>query len=239
MHYGKNLFMKASLTCLLLLASVMNSHAAIVVGGSSLLTETFLSQLENQLGEGPIALTNIFTKSTGLTAADFHTAADGQGRTIVVLQATNDDNSQSAVVGGYNPQSWNNTTGFNTVNSDPANRTAFLFNLTLSQFLLQKTNSRGDYQTYSSTSDGPSFGISDLRVDFSLNTGSSYLDSYGPSLANGASVIDGISGAFDGNSNITISALEVFKISQVPIPSAVWLFVSALLGFLGLKRRTQ
>lgn len=226
MQHQKKFITKVCLSGLLLASSVLNAQAAVVVGGSSLLTGTFLSQLETQLGEGPITLTNIFTKSTGSTSLDFHNAVDGQGRTFVVMQAT-EDNGNAAVIGGYNPQSWNSVG-----HTSPAETSSFLFNLSKSQFFLQQ----GAYVTLNQSVYGPSFGSGyDIFVDSTLNSGYSYLSTYTNTLA-GKSIIDGSS--YNG-ANVSYGALEVFTISQVPVPGASWLFGSAILGLLGLKRRGQ
>lgn len=224
MQSQNHMMTKVCLSGLLLAASVMEAQAAVVIGGSSLLTETFLSQLESQLGEGPIALTNIFTKSTGSTSIDFHNAADNKGRTFVVMHAT-EDNGNTAVIGGYNPESWNSVAHTNT-----SQQSSFLFNLSISQFFLQ----RGPYVTLNQSSYGPSFGGGyDIFVDSSLNSGYSYLATY-TNTSSGKSIIDGSS--YNGP-NVSYGAMEVFTISQVPVPGAAWLFGSAILGLLGLKRR--
>ena len=153
------------------------ASASIVVGGSTLLSQTYADQLETWLGEGPIVLTNIFTKQTGDDSYDFHAAADGQGRTFTVVQvlansATDGDtglaDNLAQVIGGYNPQSWNSSGTYNYTPAD-ADRTAFLFNLTSTE--IQKQNltgqgslSSGQLQTYNVSSFGPTFGgVADLR----------------------------------------------------------------------------
>ncbi|WGS84647.1 PEP_CTERM-anchored TLD domain-containing protein [Methylomonas sp. UP202] len=224
MQHQNHMMTTVCLSGVLLAASVMPAQAAIIVGGSSLLTETYLSQLENQLGEGPIALTNIFTKSPGATSVDFHNAVDNKGRTFVVMQAA-EDNGNTAVIGGYNPESWNSV-----AHTNPSQTSSFLFNLSDSQFFLQL----GAYITLNQSSYGPSFGSGyDIFVDSSLNNGYSYLATY-TNTSSGNSIIDG---SHYNGVNVSYGAMEVFTISQVPVPGAAWLFGSAILGLLGLKRR--
>jgi hypothetical protein len=117
-----------------------SASAAIVVGGSELLTPAYAQQLQDWLGEGPIALTNIFTKATGDTSADFHAAADGQGRTFSVLEVlTVNGEVATQIIGGYNPQSWSSNAGWH-LSPTNAERTAFLFNLSTTEKQDQKAD---------------------------------------------------------------------------------------------------
>jgi hypothetical protein len=70
-------------------ATLMLAALALLFGGvrqakASLLTPAYQSQLESWLGEGPLILTNIYTKQAGDTSFDFHSAVDGQGRTFTL-----------------------------------------------------------------------------------------------------------------------------------------------------------
>ncbi|MGH8018026.1 MAG: PEP_CTERM-anchored TLD domain-containing protein [Opitutaceae bacterium] len=85
------------------------AHAPVsaqIIGGSSLLTNSDVDQLAAWLGEGPIQLTNVFSRVTGdgQNSTHFHSAVDGIGRTISVLNVN--DNGHDVVIGGYNPYSW-------------------------------------------------------------------------------------------------------------------------------------
>ncbi len=70
-----------------------------------------------------------------------------------------------AVIGGYNPQSWNSSGTYNIANTD-AERTAFIFNLSTSILLREilstdpDTYGAGHRQTYNgnNSSYGPTFG---------------------------------------------------------------------------------
>ena len=75
---------------MLVAAYSAGSFAGMIVGGSTLLTPTYVSELETWLGEGPLELTNVYTKAPGNTSLDFHAAVDGLGPTFVVMQATED-----------------------------------------------------------------------------------------------------------------------------------------------------
>jgi hypothetical protein len=74
------LFAASALSC-------PSAHAGVILGGSALLDSTDLTKLEGWLGEGELTLTNVFTKTIGDDGVDFHAAADGKGRTFVVLSA--------------------------------------------------------------------------------------------------------------------------------------------------------
>lgn len=207
------------------------SPAGIIVGGSTLLTPTYVSGLETWLGEGPLELTNIYTKAPGDTRLDFHAAVDGMGPTFVVMQATEDyGNGTSAIIGGYDPQSWDSTSSYHLTFAD-ASRTAFVFNLTTPALYPQVTSggycgSCGQYQTYNASYYGPVFGGgSDIGVFSSLANGFSYLYSYATDSATyGRSIVD--LSPYNGD-DVVYGAIEAFTIVALPIPEPATL---ALLG---------
>ncbi len=214
-------------------------HAATVVGGSALLDSTYANQLETWLGEGPLTLTNIFTRS-GNTSFDFHAAADGKGRTFVVMRAT-ESNGPSAIIGGYNPQSWSSIGDYNYTYDD-ADRTAFIFNLTNSEIRRQikgpeDVTGLGVYQTYNDANYWPSFGSGDIFYQGGFSVGYSYAFSYG-NVPQGTSLIDG--SPFDGL-NARFPEIEVFTISAAPVPEpetyAMMLAGLGLIGFVARRRK--
>jgi len=64
-----------------------------LISGSTLVTTSDLGQLEAWLGQGPLQLTNIFTRDIGgtQTSANFHQAVDGKGPTFVFLEVLGSD----------------------------------------------------------------------------------------------------------------------------------------------------
>jgi hypothetical protein len=208
--------------------------------GTSLLSPGYQTQLETWLGEGRLALTNIYSKATGDTSLDFHKASDGKGRTFSVMEATN-SSGKTWLVGGYNPQSWSSTDGMHVTMPDSA-RTGFLFNLTSGLMLPQlKQYFNGDEigkdQTYNDSNFGPTFGYGhDLYVPQDLtHGGSSFLYTYNfrgqPST--GISLLDG--SAWHGN-DVTFGAIQVFSISAVPEPATYALLLAGLLVLLVRQR---
>ena len=214
------------------------AHAGLIVGGSSLLTSGDLTLLESWLGEGPLTLTNIFTKTVGSTPLDFHAAADGKGRTISVMQAT--DDGVSAIIGGYNPLSWSDIADYNRT-FDNAHRTAFLFNFANNtlypQLLSTPGDDRGLYQTFNwAFCCGPSFGGGfDLGVLGDLTIGYSNLYSYssGDGSDRGLSLVSGQ--RYDGI-NMDVGELEVFTVNADE-PSTLPLLGVGLLGICALRCR--
>ena len=197
------------------------THAgSSIAGGSGILTQSGADQLAAWLGEGDLALTDIFshTSGDGKTSLDFHGAADGMGRTFSVLRVTNVNGTASdLIVGGYNPHSWNssNSTYFANALSD---RTAFLFNLSAGTKNPERLDSGGEYQTGNYSTSGPDFGGGDdLQVNTSLDDGYANAYSYTGQLIGGVRSI-----------SLTFSHLDVFTITPVPEPS------TALLGAIGL-----
>jgi len=231
---------KAVIGVVLAVAGMGFSLGAQAGTGTSLLSPGYQTQLETWLGEGRLALTNIYSKATGDTSLDFHKASDGKGRTFSVMEATN-SSGKTWLVGGYNPQSWSSTDGMHVTMPDSA-RTGFLFNLTSGLMLPQlKQYFNGDEigkdQTYNDSNFGPTFGYGhDLYVPQDLtHGGSSFLYTYNfrgqPST--GISLLDG--SAWHGN-DVTFGAIQVFSISAVPEPATYALLLAGLLVLLVRQR---
>lgn len=226
---------------LALLALVSLGYGASVSAATSLLSAADQSQLAAWLGEGPIKLDNIYTKSAGDTSVDFHAAVDGKGRTFSVMEASNGA-GQTWLVGGYDPQSWSTKGGFN-MTAAQADRTAFLFNLTTGSKHLQtpKTHvldSLGSYQTFNHIDYGPTFGVgNDLFVGKDLTHGLSlmysYIDEGGTNIY--TSLLDGT--PYVGP-NVTYGAIQVFTISAVPEPATAAMLLAGL-GALAVARRRR
>lgn len=217
-----------------------------VVGGTTLLTQSYADQIGVWLGEGDITLTNIFTGTASDTTSAFHAAVDGKGRTFAILQANPDaarwgsaSISSSQLIGGYDPLSWNSSNSYNTT----ADRSGFIFNLTTTTIQRQNTgalDSEGQYQTANIAGYGPTFGGGhDLNVGAlgfgQLNNGYAFNYSYGGTDF-GTSITGGPSGGtYD---HFDVSAVEVFTISDgintpVPEPGSWGLFFGLVAG-LGL-----
>ena len=248
----------AAMTTLALNSSV---QAGTIIGGSSLLTAGYVTQLESWLGEGPLALTNIFTKDVdGTTSADWHNAVDQRGRTISIFEiVTGLPGTQ--VIGGYNPQSWDASLGTYRVTTADADRTAFIFNLTTGVMQQQCKSTDaftcgfddaklGNRQTYNHINYGPTFGNgNDLYVNSALSDGYSYNYAYGDSVgALGHGSANGLDSDPSDYRWVSIQALETFIIAAdietsagpTPLPEsgALALFGLGLLG-LGLMRRRK
>lgn len=199
------------------------TNSAQIVGGSNLVTQAQANQIAGYLNQGNITLTNIFSKTSGdgKTSANFHAAGDGQGRTITVYRVQY--NGQQYLIGGYNPQSWSSINNYNVTPND-TDRTAFLFNLTSDFVQRQKLTSNpscgscGQYQTYNTSSYGPTFGGGhDIWVDNSLQAGYAYNWSYGDS--NYSNNILNIGNPYTGYPSLQILGFEVFKVAQQVIVS--------------------
>ena len=152
-------------TCALAAALLVLSARA-----QQLLTPTYQSQLEVWLGQGSLVFNKIFTKvaGDGQTATDFHNAVDNKGPTFVLLSVYGSaqgvpSNLPSQIVGGYNPQSWDRSTGWYHLTPNDADRTAFIFNLSYStvqrqNLIGQGVDDFGAMQTFNWIDWGPLFG---------------------------------------------------------------------------------
>lgn len=228
--------MKVRANCLLF--SLLAAGTAVAHAGTASLNPAQEAQLAAWLGEGPLKFTSIYSKALGDTSLNFHQAADGKGRTISVMEATN-ELGQTWLVGGYNPQSWSTSGTFN-MTPDDAQRTGFVFNLTTSTIHRQILKSYsldtiGAYQTYNAASFGPTFGLgNDLYVPRDLTHGGySLLYSYAdPHLSNlNTSILDGT--LYPDHPNITYGAMQVYTIAAVPEPDSklMWLAGAGLLAW--------
>lgn len=162
------------------------------------------TKMNNWLGSSKFAGTLLYRKSVnGNTYANFHTAVDNQGPTIVLIK----NQASGQVYGGYNPNNWTSSGTYT------AGAGGFLFNLTNNFRLLPYGYT--DYQTYNASSYGPTFGGGhDLGFTSATNMDTqNYQNPYtyqNPS-AYGYSYLSG------GAINITTSNVEVYKLSTCTI----------------------
>ncbi len=235
---------------------------------AGLLTSASEAQLEAWLGGGDRVFTNIYTKASGHTAADFHAAADGKGPTIslmqiVIVEGSASDPDVGQIIGGYNPQSWASSHLWHFTPND-TDRTAFIFNLSTGVKLDQRLGSAGgnhygQYQTYNHANWGPVFGIGrDAYAAYNLTNGSvtqrSYGNPAGGHTINGTSVYgknllgdsytSHRSGIAKGKTEVTYGQIEVFTFSDVQasgnmVPEPTSLAVFCVMGLAGCLRRRR
>jgi hypothetical protein len=182
------------------------------------LTPAYEAQLESWLGEGNLNFNLLFQKNAGdgKTSLSFHSAADGQGRTITLIKVASVRDQFGNVVegeqfiGGYNPQSWNSSNTY-TITPNVVDRTAFLFNLTDDVILRQKLTSEGQYQTANYSGNGPTFGGGiDLDTYGDMEQGSAVQYSYGPGAYNTSNVFGG---PYQSQGFFTIAGFEVYTLA--------------------------
>ena len=230
----------------LLAFACTTTHSADVVGGSDLLNASSAAQLETWLGAGQIELTNIFDKSEGESAVDFHAAADGKGATFSIIEVIGYDFFKFAtpvLIGGYNPQSWTSAETGYRLTPELIDRTAFIFNMSDSEIYRQRLDSSaGEYQTYNNPQRGPTFGAgSDFIVDSTLSYGYSRLYSYGTDADQDRDIAryPQYTGASLKYGRIEVfSIANVASIAPVPEPEAYALMLVGLGGLtVAVKRR--
>lgn len=225
------------LTGLMLATMIGQVEGAAVVGGSGFMTQAYADKVEYWLGEGSITLTNVFTKTGASTSYDFHSAADGKGRTITVIEVLGDSSHtiETQVIGGYNPLSWH-LSGYSTAATQ---RDAFIFNLTSLEKQNQNTNGHIWYQTYNAAGYGPTFGYGhDIYVDSNLSSGYAYNYSYG-GQSYGDNILTGVSVM---NYGLSIGRIEVYTIAAaqgVPEPASIAMWGIGALGLVFVRRKRQ
>lgn len=228
---------------------------------SNIIGDGDAATLSSELGQGPLALTRIFSHviGDGKTFEDFHSAADGQGPTFSVFEITSIENFTGTyiplalpyVVVGYDPQSWDSASGFHRTFAD-SDRTGFLSNLTLGLVLRQTpdngqgVNDFGSYQTFNNATYGPSFG-GGFDFGFQPADSPSFVDavafplSYGtPTTTNTPS--EGILG-LGFATHATVSDTEIFTFTEnaspTPEPGSLALFVSCGVAGIGIATRRR
>jgi hypothetical protein len=217
--------------------------SAPVQAQTSLLDASDHALLAGWLGQSDVSLTNIYTKQTGDTSADFHQAVDGRGRTFAVMEATT-SLGETFLVGGYNPASWEIFGGYRMTATNPE-RTAFLFNLTTGEIHRQTLVNRvfdtvGAYQSYNHIDYGPTFGWGhDLYVPKDLTNGGfsllySYIEPDGVDFQ--TSLLDGRT--YTGP-DVTIGRMEIYAIAPVPEPATGVMLGGGLLLLRTMARRRK
>jgi hypothetical protein len=229
----------------LLLATVWVLTWDCSARSATLLTAPDASEIQTWLDatglySGSLQFTNIYEESAGDTPTTFHSAVDGKGPTITLMSVT--FGNQTAVIGGFDPQSWSSSTGYNMV-SDPAQRTAFIYNLTTGLLQPETSAASGAYQTSNYSGYGPAFGGGyDIGLyNGSLNNGYAFAYSYGSGCVNDCEANGNILG-LSGQTFFSVGQLEVFTISEaVPEPStwAMMILGFAGIGFMAYRRRNN
>jgi hypothetical protein len=238
-----------------LLLSTFGAQAQ-VIGNSSLMTQAFEQQLESYIGSGYLDFTNIFTKDSTNAAyndsVDWHRDVDNKGPTVSLMEVISNVDQSRVIVAGYNPFSWDPTSGWLLSTST----TAFLANLTHSN-LFQKNDSN-TYIAFNHAVYGPIFGRgTDFRLNGGLTTGVANIGySYGDmTLYGNEAYQQSLTGTAEYN-NWTVGKMETFTmtaglyepISVVADPVVPPTAVSApvmggglmlAMGLLGMRSRKQ
>ena len=222
------------------LAAVSFSVDAALVTGGNLLSGADGDQLETWLSVGNQDFTNIWIGIGGVSTADqFHAAVDDAGPTISIYSVTS-PNGAVARVGGYTTTSWDVSGSALQADDD-----AFIFNLDAGEIQRLEPKYVGSFFATERRSYWFSVFGPDLRGGsgiLGVNAGA-YSDVYDRSQ--GLITQDGDTGYGIGSietvHGLVVHSLEVYTFapSTVPIPSAVWLFGSGLIGLIGLARRKK
>lgn len=226
-----------AIACLMLNTT---ASAGAIIGGSTLLDNSGLTQLESWLGKGQLTVSNLFTKTAGSNSQSFHQAADGKGATFTLMKVSIDQGASWETIGGYDPLSWDSSSSYHY----GADRSAFIFNLSDKVKAAQRSDGQGQYQTYNASYYGPTFGGGhDIYVDSTLTSGYSLGYSFGYVNAGyygSGSIVD----QSQWRTSFMVGALEVFSIAayvapaqqNVPEPASLALVGLALFAAVGSSK---
>jgi hypothetical protein len=237
------------------------AQAAFVVGGGGLMTNAYAQTIQDWLGNEEIQLTNIYTKKLGDSASHFHSAVDGMGRTITLIELLDTQPATASsstwrgektislskqVVGGYNPKSFKSDGSYQwwTGSSDRA----FLFNLASNELFLPMNTFSGDIETINSPNSGPTFGLGhDIYISGQLDLGGFKGVSYGPNplAGSGQSIVmtnDPDEASIYQVSGVVIGSIEVYSISSiaaVPEPATMVLWGLGAIGLGAVQKKMR
>lgn len=217
-----------------LAACVVNAQSPVIVGGQSILSATDAATLCEWVGEGPLSLTCLFSRSPGdgKSGLNFRMSCANRGRTFVVMEATCTD-GQQYIIGGYNPQNWPSFGPMYVITNSILDRKGFVFNLTQGKILRQRTDAyAGAFQTYNDQSYGPVFG-----GGYDLYVGPAFDGNYARYYSYGDSAAANLFGVAGENTYFTVGRLDVFKITVVPEPSSTLPLLTGLAGISGMAVR--
>lgn len=132
-----------------------------VIGAGYYKLNELLGSVSKRMGE-ILYISSMDGDKFGDGASGFHSACDGKGPTVVVVQSTN-----GAVFGGYTDVNWTTTTGYMT------SSVSFLFRLRPSFKKYVLKSGKESQAVYHNVNYGPTFGSGhDLYVDARYNVGS-------------------------------------------------------------------
>lgn len=144
----------------------------------------------------------------GWSPTAFHTNSDGQGATLTLIK----NNINNKIFGGYNPQSWDNSSG------PKSGAGAFLFSLSDGYKLAQ--SGYAYQQTYNNSTYGPTFGWGyEIGIPNNNPMNTAGVDYTNPSTIYETPASKGAFTYLDGGGgspsayNFTPSEIEVYKIS--------------------------
>jgi hypothetical protein len=208
--------------------------ASTVIGGT-LLDQAGADDLESWLGAGDQTFINVFAGTAGATAASWHSAVDGSADTISIYEISYA--GEQLLIGGYRSLVQTSNGGWQH------DLEAFIFNLSSSRVMYGSDShpSYPGFEVYDESSYFSTFG-----AGHDLYGGENTLGSTNGAYANGPwsygySSGENILGTTSSGSveRFTVSALETYTLapSAVPVPAAVWLFGTALIGVFGFGRR--
>lgn len=236
----------------LLLTALPLAASTVTFDTSALLTAAYANQLGDWLGEGNLTLTRIYaSNAVPGTWSAFHAAADNQGRTFSIVEAlscTSQTSAQcittNAIIGGYNPASWNGLLNNYILTVPDSARTGFVFNLSETRVHNQILGDpAGQYQTFHTAGYGPTFGGGHDLYLSGGTTGLGYAQnySYGPGFLAGVSIAGANPMVNDSISYFLVGRVEVFTIenaSDAPEPPTLALIGGAgLIAVLWKRRR--
>ena len=239
-------------TIALAISFTTTTHAALVARGTDMVYDdvnniTWASDanlFQTQAASNPNLVSQIIAANGGVIH-DTPNAYDTVPISGIYTLASADFNTSTGTMTWWGAQAWANDLTLGGVTgwalpttADTANPNNFGYNITTSQLGDLFYNQLGGVAGSSITiTHNTNYNLFSSVENYAYWASSEY--ALGPAYALNLNVSYGYQGGDVKVNLLNAWAVHVGDVAAVPLPSAVWLFLSGMIGFMGLKRRSS